>query len=193
MLFRDVYQWILNSIRDSVTLVQQAYEGASGRGESDESEFLLKNRRELSNTLHQVSRGAISLIESPLLAKAGTNPQIVAFLQKTKGDLYRMNGEVSEKRDRVTAFNSAEEAFRLAFQAASRLSKYDPVRLDVILAIAHFRTECRDDLQGGLDMIEQTVLEARGEAVDGNAQAILGAMARCLGDWTRQGPPMTRQ
>jgi 14-3-3 protein epsilon len=166
ILFQAIYKLVIDSIRETLNVVQPFYDSEVQNNRVDHASFLHRQKDELCRKLIVVARDGITAISQQLLPNA-TEPQMVVFFQKMKGDLYRYIAEFSDESESIAAGNAGEESYNAAFDVAdAHLALCDPVRLTLILNAAVFRYEIRKDADSASEMLERTLADIEGEPID---------------------------
>jgi 14-3-3 protein epsilon len=163
VLFQAIYKLVIDSLRDTLNTVHQYYESDVENNRVDQASLLQRKKEELCSKLIFFARDAITSIDQQLLPNA-SDPQMIVFFHKLKGDLFRYIAEFSDDTDSLAAGNSGEESYTLAFDyAESNLPRNDPVRMSLILNAAVFRYEIRKDPESATDMLEHALKEFEGD------------------------------
>jgi 14-3-3 protein epsilon len=166
ILFQAIYKLVIDSLRGTLNIVQPFYDTELQNNRVDHMSFLHRQKEDLCRKLIVVARDGINAISQLLLPNA-TDPQMVVFFHKMKGDLYRYIAEFSDESESIAAGNAGEESYSAAFDVAeSHLPLSDPVRLTLILNAAVFRYEIRKDADSASEMLERTLADIEGDSMD---------------------------
>jgi 14-3-3 protein epsilon len=149
---------VIDSIRDILSIVRHYLEVEEQRNHTAHIVLLQTKHEELCRKLINFSKEAIGLIETYLLPNAAET-QLQVFFHKVKGDLYRYIAEFSEENESISAGNSAESSYTVAFEVADRLPTCDPVRMSLHLNAAVFRYDIKKDTGSAAEMLERAVDE----------------------------------
>jgi len=116
---------------------------------STEKEQLAKEYREkIEKELDDVCREVLELLDNHLVKDAeqnakesAANAEAAVFYLKMKGDYYRYLAEVASKENKTGVIESADAAYKKAFELSDELKATNPIRLGLALNYSVFHYE----------------------------------------------------
>jgi 14-3-3 protein epsilon len=157
-LFHAISKMVIDSIRDILSLVSHYSELEERRNHASHVGLLQTKHEMLCRKLIGFSRDAIGLIDQYLLPNA-VETQLQIFFHKLKGDLYRYIAEFSDESESISAGNSAESSYPVAFEIADRLAGCDPFRMSLHLNAVVFKSDIKKDTVSASEMLERAIDE----------------------------------
>jgi 14-3-3 protein epsilon len=172
-LFHAIYKMVIDSIRDVLSIISHCTEIEEQRNHTGHVALLQTKHEELCRKLISFSKEAVGLIDQYLLPNAN-DVQLQVFFLKLKGDLWRYIAEFSEENESISAGNSAESSYTVAFEVAVNLPACDPVKMSLHLNAAVFKYDIKKDIESASEMLERAIDE------------IDGGLARVSQEWQNE-------
>jgi len=119
----------------------------------DKKELASSYRKKIEAELNEVCNEVLKLLDDYLVesavakAKEGSSPDVesAVFYLKMKGDYYRYLAEVASSEDKVPIVESANQAYKEAFDLSKeQLKATNPIRLGLALNYSVFHYEIRN-------------------------------------------------
>merc|ERR1711973_286923 len=118
---------------------------------TDKEELAKEYRLKIEAELNEVCNEVLQLLDSHLVEKAqksckesATHAEAAVFFLKMKGDYYRYLAEVATKENKETVIESANDAYKKAFEISEEeLKSTNPIRLGLALNYSVFHYEIR--------------------------------------------------
>jgi len=159
-LLSVAYKNLTGTLRGSWRVMCQLEE-IEGRRSSQREKMLMRKEKEgIENSLTDVCRDVIDLLDKNLILAARPGDETV-FLYKMKGDYYRYIAEFTKGNARTEAANSSLDAYKLAYKLAlSTLEATHPTRLGLALNFAVYYRDVQNSPERACHLAKHAFDEA---------------------------------
>lgn len=145
-LLSVAYKNIVGAKRSSWRVISSIEQKAT-----DKEALAMEYRKKIEQELHEVCNEVLDLLDKYLVTKAtnkasdsSVNAESAVFFLKMKGDYYRYLAEVADKEEKEGVINSADQAYKEAFDVSEKeLKSTNPIRLGLALNYSVFHYEIR--------------------------------------------------